>query len=122
MYIVPPARGSLESAETFISEARGGALSFPGFNGKSVWAHIWAKMRLYLVFFMQLLRTVQTERGLCCYMMLFKGVIDHFRYVFLFFLHSLLVELYRHEIHLAIMYNILVSNKKRTEIFPKLLA
>lgn len=32
MYIVPPARCSLESAETFISEARGGALSFPGFK------------------------------------------------------------------------------------------
>lgn len=33
------ARGSLESAETFISEAKGGALSFPGFNGTSLGPH-----------------------------------------------------------------------------------
>lgn len=33
VYVVPAARGSLESAETFISEARGGVLSFPGLNG-----------------------------------------------------------------------------------------
>lgn len=49
-----------ECKEAFISEARGGALSFPGFNGES----LRVKMRLFFfyVFFMQLLRTVQTQR------------------------------------------------------------
>lgn len=59
--IVHPARGSLESAETFISEARGGALSFPGFNGEDSWSS-WGKMKLYLMFFLQLLKMVRTER------------------------------------------------------------
>lgn len=38
--IINPARGSLESAETFISEARGGALSLPGFSGASLSPHV----------------------------------------------------------------------------------
>lgn len=59
--IVHPARGSLESAETFISEARGGALSFPGFNGEDSWSSR-GKMKLYLMFFLQLLKMVRTER------------------------------------------------------------
>lgn len=46
VYIIHPARGSLESAETFISEARGGALSFPGFNGECLSVLTWVKMRL----------------------------------------------------------------------------
>lgn len=40
MAIINPARGSLESAETFISEARGGALSLPGFSGASLSPHV----------------------------------------------------------------------------------
>ncbi len=52
VYIEPPARGSLESAETFISEARGGALSFPGFNGEHFFVLTWVGMRLYLMFFL----------------------------------------------------------------------
>lgn len=58
--IVPPARRSMESAETFISEARGGALSFPGFNGEILWVLTWVKMSLYFTFFLQLVMTVQT--------------------------------------------------------------
>lgn len=52
VYIVPPARGSLESAETFISEARGGALSFPGFNGESLSPHMGQNETLFNVFFL----------------------------------------------------------------------
>lgn len=49
--VVPPARGSLESAETFISEARGGMLSFPGFNGDHLWVRTWVQMKPYSVVF-----------------------------------------------------------------------
>ena len=50
VYNVPPARGSLESAETFISEARGGALSFPGFNGESLGPDMGQNETLFNIF------------------------------------------------------------------------
>lgn len=62
VYIVPPARGFLESAETFISEARGGALSFPGFNGV-LSVLTWVKMRLYLMFFSAVFEDSATRKG-----------------------------------------------------------
>lgn len=48
---MPPVRGSLQSAETFISEARGGALSFPGFNGDSRGPHMGQRETLFNVFY-----------------------------------------------------------------------
>lgn len=39
--------GSLESAETFISGAKGGALSFPGFNGESADPNMGQKEALF---------------------------------------------------------------------------
>lgn len=45
-------RGVLsESAETFISRARGGELSFPGFNGDGLWVHTRVEVRCFFFCF-----------------------------------------------------------------------
>lgn len=47
---VLPGMGSLKGSVTFITEARGGALSFPGFNGDSPGPHVGQHKTLISVF------------------------------------------------------------------------
>lgn len=73
VYNVPPARGSSESAETFISKVRGGTLSFPGFNGESLGPDMGQNETLFNIFSWE---DSANREGLAClvftYFLLFR--------------------------------------------------